>query len=163
LEGYGKIEDSRAEFIQDKSENDTTSENFIYEGEFHSGMFHGQGTITKKFIDVAKMRQKIDEQEGKSFRVFVNPASCHNSNGGKFVKSGTFHMGTLQGECLVVDHDLHMQIKGLVDDNEQLVAGVVSYEKEDEFEHETAFATTTENQQRFVSNVPLNFPVMAKL
>jgi len=134
LQGYGKIEDTRTKFLNDKPENDTIPENFIYEGEFLYGMFHGQGTITKKFIDVDNMRKKIEEQEGRKFKVFIGPQSCHNQNSGRIITSGTFYMGNLQ-------------------------------EKGEEYEYDSAFATTTttENSQISFNDILLNLPIRAKL
>jgi hypothetical protein len=134
LQGYGKIEDTRTKFLNDKPENDTIPENFIYEGEFLYGMFHGQGTITKKFIDVDNMRKKIEEQEGRKFKVFIGPQYCHNQNSGRIITSGTFYMGNLQ-------------------------------EKGEEYEYDSAFATTTttENSQISFNDILLNLPIRAKL
>jgi hypothetical protein len=95
LGGYGRIEDSRSDFLEDT--NTDTAKNFIYEGEFQNGMFHGQGTISKNFIDIDQMRQKIKDREENPIEIFV-PTSNHFSNREKIVKSGTFVKGILQGE-----------------------------------------------------------------
>ncbi len=168
LDGFGAINDLRTDFLEEDNRermlgDDSepvlpTPSNFSYEGGFLGGMFHGEGTITKKFIDVSKMQQKIQDQESYPIQIFVSTESCRNEEGPRIIKTGTFHLGQLQGECAIHDHDLCMRIEGHANDD-KLVAGVVTYE-------EPAVASS-ENEivprQKFVNDVPLRFPIRGKL
>jgi hypothetical protein len=71
----------------------------------------------------------------------------------RYIQSGTFHKGQIQGEFLSVDRDLHLHIEGNVN-NDKIMSGVVTSD------------TPNDNMsyyQRFVRNVPLKIPVFSKL